>query len=154
MTKAMLMILFPMTVFFGTMTNVSAQSNEILDALLEENPASYGKTAYLVLSAADIVPETGDAARAVSEVNDRGWNRFGKGANDPVKLGEFAYMTMQAFGIKGGLMYTLFPSPRYAAREFGFKGYVKDRPGPYRYISGKETVLVLGRVMRDVGGEQ
>ena len=58
---------------------------------------------------------------------------------------------MEIFNMKGGIMYTLFPSPRYASRELGFKGYIKSDYGAYRTVSGREAIQILGRILRDRG---
>lgn len=129
----------------------SAQSNEIIDNLIAETSASYGKAAFLVLSAAEIIPEDADEEEAWAALSERGWNPKNRAKDNPIFLGEFSYIVMEAFNIKGGVMYTLFPSPRYASRELGFKEYIKSDPGAYRNMSGREALQILGRILRQRG---
>ena len=128
-----------------------AQSNKIIDDLLRESTASYGNTAYIVLTAAEILPEDTDEEAALYEVGKRGWNPKQKGIYNPISLGEYSHMLMQAFNIRGGIMYSIFPSPRYASRELGFKGYIKKDFGAYRNVSGREAMQILGRILRERG---
>ena len=60
---------------------------------------------------------------------------------------------MKAFNLGGGLMYTLFPGPRYAYRELTFLNLLSSKGGPYREVSGLEVVNTLSRVLNWKEGE-
>jgi hypothetical protein len=132
-------------------TFLFSQSNAVIDGLLEEEKATYGKAVYMVLSAAELIAEDATAEEALSALEKTGWKVKMKPAEEPIQLGTYAYIVMRAFEIKGGLMYTLFPGPRYASRELGFKSYIKRDAGAYRTLSGREALRILGRVMLDRG---
>jgi hypothetical protein len=54
---------------------------------------------------------------------------------------------MRALDIPGGIMYSMFPGPRYAAREIAYLGFVRGSGAPGRTVSGNEVMYILGRVL-------
>lgn len=109
----------------------TAQSNERIDRLLEQDTASYSAALYMVRTAA------GEAAE-IPALSDE---------DRPISLGEYAHLLMHAFDIPGGIMYRLFPGPRYAAREIAFYGFIRGSQLPGRSISGSEVINILRRAM-------
>lgn len=65
----------------------------------------------------------------------------------PIRLDEFAFMLVRAFGFKGGIMYTLFPGPRYAYRELVYRRVLEGRLDPAQTVSGERLLYVLGRAL-------
>ncbi len=128
-----------------------SQSNELIDSILAEREAKFGVSVYLVLAAANLVDrniETKNAGEvAVKFLKDAGWGIKVKRTDSYITLGEYSLVLMEAFKMKGGIMYTLFPSPRYASRELYYHGFIDGNRDPYRKISGDEVVLMLRNVM-------
>ena len=134
----------------GTLT-VSGQSNEALDLLLEEQKATLGNTAYLIMVAADIAPENWTVEQSVNELASRGWGFEDSQAEELVNLGSLAFIIMKSFEMKGGIMYAIFPGPRYAAKEFAYRRLVPGNTSPYRILSGLDVVNILGRALDFLG---
>jgi len=130
-----------------TAASLGAQSNEALDALLEQRTATLADAAYLVLAASGRIDGDSTAEQAASALDGQGWEIPERSADDPVTLGEYAYLLMQALEIKGGLMYRLLPGPRYAGRELAFLEIIKGDASPYRTFSGEEAIGILGRLL-------
>ncbi len=148
---------------------VSAQSNDIIDAILAEEEMTYGSAAYLLLLAIGELDETVDRAAAVAQFRqiDSGlaieggtvvfqgatarFSQVGDVLNYPpiaaLTLGEYALLIMQTFEISGGFMYSLAPSPRYAARELTFRRAIQGRSFPRMTISGERGMRILGRIL-------
>jgi hypothetical protein len=137
---------------FAGLLPLSAQSNQLLDQILEQPKVSFGQAAYLVLTAVQKLPETASPEQAADALTSSGWKAKVRPAGEPVTLGEYSYLLMQAFGLKGGLFYRLFPGPRYAARELAFRKWITGKAYPDRAVSGEESVRMLGRVMESKGG--
>ena len=108
-----------------------AQSNEIIDRLLEQDTASYDAALYMVRTAAGETAEP-----PVLSDNRR-----------PISLGEYSHLLIEALDIPSGIMYRLFPGPRYAAREIAFYGFIRGSALPGRFISGSEVINILRRAM-------
>lgn len=132
---------------------LGAQSNLFVDELLEEERVSFGKTVYLVLGAARLVLEETSINEALDFLSGTYWKVKVKKQDAPIRLGEYAFLLMKAFDIKGGLMYSLFPGPRYACRELAYLGIIRSKALAYRTLSGEEALRILGRVL-DWKGEQ
>jgi hypothetical protein len=127
--------------------SVWGQSNELLDELFEEPITSLGQAAYLVLTSVDRIPEETTPAEAAASLTDQGWTVPERSSDDPLTLGEYSYLLMQAFELKGGLMYRIFPGPRYAGRELAYLELIRGDTSPYRTFSGEEAIGILSRLL-------
>lgn len=123
------------------------QSNELLDALFEESATTLGQAAYLVLTAAGLLAEEATPAEAATALAGQGWIVPQRPAQEPLTLGEYSHLLMQAFQLEGGLMYRLFPGPRYAGRELAYLRLIRGDTSPYRSFSGEEAIGILGRLL-------
>jgi hypothetical protein len=68
-------------------------------------------------------------------------------------LGEAAFLVTGAFGIKGGLMYTLFPGPRYAYRELLYRKIIQGRADEGFTVSGERLLRIIGQALALTGRE-
>ena len=123
------------------------QSNELLDVLFEEPEATLEQAAYLVLTASGRIPDDSSPAEAAASLRDQGWTVPERSADEPLTLGEYSYLLMQAFELKGGVMYRIFPGPRYAGRELAYLKLIRADTSPYRTLSGEEAIGILGRLL-------
>ena len=130
-------------VLFSVSFSLPGQQNAVIDELLEEEKATFGKSVYVILSASETIDEGLSPEEAAALITRKEWHVKPKGPEQPVTLGEFAAVLMKAFDIKGGLFYTLFPGPRYATREIEFRNFVYGRISPYMHISGTEAVTIV-----------
>ena len=130
----------------------AAQSNQMIDRLLEQPRASFGAAAYLVLAASGALDPEATEQQALEVLNEKGWKLRAAQAEDPIRLGQFCFLIMKAFGEKGGLMYHLFPGPRYAVRELAYLGLVHGKVHSRRFPSGQEVVQILSGYLDRKGG--
>lgn len=142
--------------------SVSAQSNEIIDDILAEEEMTYGSAAYLLLFAVGELDDGADRITAVTEFQrlDDSLRSAGEAArfrpvghilnyapDTPITLGEYALLVMRSFGIPGGMIYSLVPSPRYASRELVFRRAIQGNAFPRMNISGERGMRILGRIL-------
>jgi hypothetical protein len=123
------------------------QSNELLDTLFDEPATTLGQAAYLVLTASGRIPDDSSPADAAASLAGQGWNVPERIADEPLTLGEYSHLLMQAFELKGGVMYRIVPGPRYAGRELAYLKIIRGDTSPYRTFSGEEAIGILGRLM-------
>ena len=158
------------TLYLICATSLSAQAAFFVDDILNEEIASFGRVVHLTLSSAELVadskvstflesemvgfPNSTLSVITLSALADQGWGIEIKERGAPITLGEFAYIVMRAFDLPGGVMYSLFPGPRYAARELGYLGLIPGNSSPYRLISGDEVVQVLGFALNFVQAQR
>lgn len=132
-------------VLMGTLvvTGAAAQSNERIDELLGQNPATRGHAAYLVLTASGALPESTSVQAAHQAAVDNGYLPSGSAPGDPVTFGQLSFLLMEAFGEPGGVMYRAFPGPRYASREVVYRRWARLRRPPGQIIDGDVAVRVV-----------
>ncbi|MCF7947832.1 MAG: hypothetical protein K9M94_04490 [Spirochaetia bacterium] len=124
-----------------------AQSNQIIDQLLEKKETSFAEALYLVQTATGEIPEDISPQIAAERFDSQGWNLPQISADTPITLGEYSQLLMHAFEIPGGIMYSIFPGPRYAAREAHYRGFVRGSALPGRSLSGSEVLFILRQVL-------
>jgi hypothetical protein len=91
-------------------------------------------------------PHTAYDAR-VADARARGW--VGSSWNEPAGLamqrGTLAAAVARIVELRGGVMYSLFPGPRYATRELISRGMIPPGSSENQAITGLEYLGVIGR---------
>ncbi len=143
MRRGLLLLLF-----IGIATTLAvAQSNEVIDEVLSEDEATFGHAVYLSLLASGAAPPDATVEEVYAGLDWDRWNLSEKRVNDTVSLGEFSYLVMESLGISGGIMYSIVPGPRYAARELAYLEFLLGNGSPYRTVSGEEMMHILGQAL-------
>lgn len=124
-----------------------SQSNTVIDEMLDKEKADWGQTTYLVLTAAELLDENADIPGVMAALEAQQWKIDTEDPDKSISLGEYCYMLMKAFDISGGLMYSLLPGPRYAARELDYLNFIDNDKSPYRTLSGEEVLRIMGRLL-------
>lgn len=120
-----------------------SQSNERIDELIDQDKTDYALAVYMVLAAGGYISEDVDPQEAVETLSEQSWRINLKKVEKPIKLGDYSFLIMKALDIKGGIMYSLFPGPRYATRELYFKGIIREDFSACRTLSGTEALRML-----------
>jgi hypothetical protein len=92
--------------------------------------------------------------KAVEVAVAAGWLSETARAQDPAGFGTLAYLLMQVFEVPGGLMYRIFPGPRYATREFTYQGWSPVKMGPGDPFSGEFLLSVTGIFLEDLSSRR
>ncbi len=138
---------FLIVLWLAGAASLLAQSNQTIDRLMDERPATLGDAASVILSAVGLVSESATGDEAVAAIARNKLLPKTPSPTDPVTLGEVCYLIMETQGIRGGLFYHLFPGPRYATRELASLGLLKGYTHPNRLVSGEEVMWILGAVL-------
>lgn len=125
---------------------LGAQSNDRIDEILANPRVTAGQALYVVLVAAERVPAEADEATAIEAARQLGLE-IPADVAAAVSMGQFAFWVARAFDIPGGVMYSLFPGPRYALRELSARRIVPGRPDGGRPISGEEALRIIGNAL-------
>jgi hypothetical protein len=132
----------------------SAQTADELDRLLEVKEVNAAQAARFALGAAGLVPEGlsgADAEEAAYQAaQQRGWINREPGA--AINLKEAAFLVMRAFQMKGGILYSIFHTPRYAYREMVYRRLIQGSIDPGQRVSGNLLLYIIGRIA-DYTGE-
>lgn len=140
---SMLSILF---LFLCPASPLFSQSNDILDSFLVRETADTRTAAYLVLTAAGVIDENAGLPGAESYLMTTDWGIETLGTEE-MTYGSFARMSMEVLDMKGGLFYRLFHSPRYAAREFTYRGFIPGKKDPRKVLTPLEVLTGLNAVL-------
>lgn len=124
---------------------IAAQSAKAMDDFLAKSQADFATSIYIIMAAAGRVQDSASPEQAVSGLAGLGLGELAQPADRPMSLGEFSYIAMKAFDLPGGLLYTLLPGPRYAARELAYLKVLSGTPDEGRLLSGEEVLRFTGR---------
>lgn len=124
-----------------------SQSNTIIDEMLDKEKAGFGRTSYMVFTAAGLMRDNVTLEESLKYLDKLKWNMKNKESGEYITLGEYSYMLMKSFNLDGGIMYQIFPGPRYASRELFYMELIDENRDPNRYISGEEVIRILGRLL-------
>ena len=128
-----------------------AQTAAELEAILNEPAVTCAQAAMFVLGSAGSALVQNDAFAQAAAM---GWLPGNAAPNDHITMGELSYLCMKAFGIKGGVMYAIFPGPRYAYRTMKIRSFIQGVADPAMKISGERFLHILGNVLGAAGGEK
>jgi outer membrane protein OmpA-like peptidoglycan-associated protein len=126
---------------------VPAQTAQRIEQLLEKETISYQEAAWIILEASgkfgfantDVVSSSENAYRYAEE---NGWLPGNVKADTTATLEGVSLLIMRSFGIKGGILYSIFKSPHYAYRELVYRGIIQGRVSPKMAVSG--DMLIFG----------
>ena len=133
--------IFLILVFSGP---IFAQTGQRIMDLLEVSELSWADAASFVLEASD--HGTFSNTEAFSYAMERGWLP-GAAAEDNAQLGGIALLLMQSFDHRGGIMYSMFRTPRYAYRELVHKNIIMGRTWPSMTVSGETLIYMISRFL-------
>ena len=140
-------------IFFSTTLILSAQTAAEMDRMLETRARSVGLAARFAMGAYGLLPEglSGAAAEAAAyqAARSAGWVRGGP--EEEINLRDTAFLLMNVFELRGGIMYRLFRSPRYAYREMVYRRLIQGRSYPHMGLSGPTFLQILGRTLNFTG---
>lgn len=144
--------LFLFGIFFILTLPVFAQTASELESLLNTNAVSYEHAARFVLLAADVedLPWT----EAFNFAAERDWLPKNVKAGDKATLQGLSLLVMEAFGLKGGFMYSQTRNPHYAYRELVYQDIIQGRADPDMDVSGYLLIFTVNRVLSGMENQQ
>lgn len=149
MKKRILLISMLLLLFAAS---VSAQSADAVTKMIEADEANVGDIAYFFAVYLEAVPESSPASAAFTALQNKGICRADAAADDVLTYKTFAGMLMRAWDVKGGLMYSLTGSDRYALRELQAQGFIPSSVDPMAAVSGYQTLAIFNDCMVKLGG--
>jgi hypothetical protein len=128
-----------------------AQTAAELERILAVPTVACDDAAWLILSAAGTVPPGTSAADAFRYAADNNWLPKKVSAKMPITLGSLSFLVMKAMELKGGILYALFPGPRYSYRELTSRKILQGRVYSTLPVSGEQLVRILSRALAYFG---
>ena len=130
---------------------LNAQTAEKLEELLNRSSLGYEEAVVFVFEAADVPNRYGSEfvsspAAAFRFAAEQGWLPGNVKSNDTVTLDGVSLLIMHAFGLKGGILYSLLKNPHYAYRELVYQNIIQGRSDPQMAVSGDSLLLMISRI--------
>lgn len=127
--------------------SASAQTIESDDSRIDQVLASpavtAGQVAWLVGRAVGLVEEAEPPEEAYRKAVSAGWVAPGESPDGPITLAGFSQVLVRALAIPTGVVYSVFPGPRYAFRELLFRRIVPPGASPGGPVSGQDALSFL-----------
>lgn len=142
------------TILFALLSSpVFSQTAEKLDPILDAERLTAGQAAYIAAASSGLIDGNESNSEALQALVERGLSGDTDSGDRTVRLDEFARMLMLSFDRDGGLLYKLFPGPRYALRELEFERVVQGGGDPAQPVSGQRAIRLSGR-LRQIASEE
>jgi len=139
--------LFPAVLFFALFSaSLYSQTAAELEDILNVQAVNCSQAARFVLEAADMA-DIKDTDAAFAFAAERAWLPKKAQAEKPITLAELSFLIMKAFNLKGGMMYSLIPGPRYAYRSMVVRSFIKGASDPAMTVNGERFLLIIGNVL-------
>lgn len=128
------------------------QSNKSIDEILNAENPPFGETALIVLQAANLLDQSDEVQTAMNYINEKGWFRKARyeklKQGSPVTLGDLCLLLMRSFDLKGGIAYSIKPTPYNCTRELQFRNFFYFPDGsPFQKINGTTLITLLSSMM-------
>ena len=126
-----------------------AQTAARIERLLGQNTVSYQEAALLALEASGHLDPAKNtkAGDAFNFAMKSGWLPANAKAGDTVNLKGLSLLIARAFGIKGGLFYSIFKNQHYAYRTLVYYNIIQGRADPLMYVTGEFLLFIVNRAM-------
>jgi len=134
---------------------IFAQTAEKLEEILNTGALTYEKAVWFVMEAADVwdysdLPQASasvDPSTAFRVAMEQKWLPRNVQPASPARMDGISLLLMRSFGLKGGLLYSLFKNPHYAYRELVYQDIIRGRSDPSMTVSGDDLVYIVGRIL-------
>jgi len=125
---------------------LSAQTAADMELILDSPAVTYSQAAQFVL-------ESTMQQNAFEQALALGWIPKGAVPNEPITLGKLSFLLIKDFQMKGGLMYSIFPGPRYAFRTLVSRSIIQGSADPGMTVSGEWFLRILGNTLNIAGDD-
>lgn len=139
-----------LTLLFTTLLiPLFSQSNEELDRFLNQDKADFASTVWLCYLSAEAIPYDSTPQQAMDYLlaSDLGERFQGIDGDTPIKYSDYAYLIMVIHDLPGGIMYKIFHSPRYAARELSYRRWMPGEPKPGTILTPWQVTSSISQIL-------
>ncbi|MFP3040224.1 hypothetical protein LQZ19_00230 [Treponema primitia] len=133
--------------FLGAAVLSHTQTAAELERVLGLKTVSCEDAAWFILSATAALPPDSSPAEAYNFARENKWLPKKTRAEGAITFGGVSLLIMKSLSLKGGLMYTLFPGPRYSYRELSRLQILQGRSYSTAQISGETLLRILSRAL-------
>ncbi len=128
--------------------SISAQNADLVTKIIETEKVSFSQIAYFSATYLEYLPDIATEQEAVNAISLRGICTIPENPYKPITYQKFAQICMNTWIKKGGLMYSITKSPRYAFREMQSIGLVDYAKYPNQSLTGKEALNIMSKCIK------
>jgi len=143
--------LFLLGLLFLLPVFLPAQTAAELETVMKTSVVTCAQAARFVTASvegdASIRSDASFSQNEFEQALEKGWLPKGTTPDEGITLGKLSLLIMQAFEIRGGLMYMILPGQRYAFRTMVSRSFIQGRADPAMKVSGERFLDILGRVL-------
>jgi hypothetical protein len=153
MKKTVLALLFALCYMFIANSFLHAQTAARIEQLLQQKTVSYQEAALLTLEASGHLDPANSTKEgdAFTFAKERKWLPANAKADDAVNLKGLSLLIARAFGIKGGLFYSIFKNSHYAYRTLVYYNIIQGKADPLMDVTGEFLLFMVNRAMYSNG---
>jgi outer membrane protein OmpA-like peptidoglycan-associated protein len=123
-----------------------AQTADKIEALLNSPAINWPTAAQFVLEASEKAV-IADPAAAFHFAAEKNWLPQKAVPEGVARLDGISLLLIEAFDIKGGLMYSLIKNPHYAYRELVYRDIIQGITDPAMAVSGEELLFLVSKLL-------
>lgn len=142
---------FLFILLFAITAGLSAQTAQEMETIFEAETVTYAQIVRFTLDAANL-HSAGNSEEAFEFAVQNNLLPKNITSDSSARLDQLSLFLMRTFNMKGGLMYSITKSPRYAYRELVYQKVIQHRASPSMNVSGQQFLFYVNRMlaMREV----
>jgi len=125
----------------------NAQAADKVTEMIKTDKATWGQVCYFSAVYLGLTDEDSSTVTAAQALVQEGFIKPVADVNSPITLEQIAYICAKTWKIKGSLLYTIFPCPRYAFRMLKADGIIPATADPMKISTGHETLNIFNACM-------
>ncbi|QTQ13231.1 hypothetical protein HRQ91_01485 [Treponema parvum] len=146
-------MLFFTVLFCGAYFTLFAQSAEKMTETISAKEITFSQAAYFAAAWRGLINDDASGKEALLQLEKEGIWSVTAAPEDTVNLKQFSALCLKAWNIKGGLLYSLTHSDRYAFRELQARKLLSRTDDPEKKVSGREALRIFMRCSEIAEGE-
>lgn len=136
-------LLFLAIFFIAASAGAFAQSAAKLSEYLDTEKLTNAQAAYLAACYKGYIEEDGDDQTAFDALSKDGLFSRTDSPESFITLESASLLYLKSTGAKGGLLYTITKSKRYAFKELKIKGILPESADPSMAVSGRDAIAIF-----------
>ena len=138
---------FTLFLLFFTASTYS-QSADYITKILETDEVNFSQISYFVATHLELLPDSATEQQAMNVVSLAKISTIPENPYKSISYKKFAQLCMNSWIKKGGLLYTITKSQRYAFKEMQSMGLIDMKKYSNQHLSGKEALNIMTKCIQ------
>ena len=125
-----------------------SQSADYITKILDTDEVNFSQISYFVATHLELLPDSATEQQAMNVVSLTKISNIPENPYKSISYKKFAQICMNAWIKKGGLLYTMTKSQRYAFKEMQSMGLIDIKKYQNQHLSGKEALNIMTKCIQ------